>query len=834
MLPLAALAAGILIGRYAPFGAADGLLGAGGGLLLGALALWRGARVLAGACCWVGLFCAGAWLETAARPGPPPELDANGREIVIISGCVVEPPAVAGERERFVLELEPHARAQVTLYARAGETLPSLAYGQRIELDARVRTPRNFGNPGAFDYAGYLARQDIYWTASAAAGTVRPLPGACGSRFEGALMRLRTAALNRLAALYPGDAYNTGMMQAILIGQSFQLQKVWTEQYRTTGTFHALVISGTHVAVLAAFLVFLLRLCCVPAEAAAVVASLAAWLYALVTGWQAPCVRSAAGMLLVVIGGFFYRERRVLNLLAAVAIGYLTLDPDQLFEPSFQLTFLAVAFIGAYAEPLLAATSEPLRHGLKDLADRGRDPRMAPRSAQFRVEMRLLVETLRLWTRLPVRAARVVVTLPVRLGLFVYGVVAISAMVQLGLALPMVVYFHRVGASGLTANAIVVPLMEAVVPLGFVAVFTGWVWVAKLTGGLLWLSRIAVEWHARMEPNWRVPTPPLWLAVALAAALVATASLRGRWRMGASATALALLAVMVWHPFPAQVTAGVLEMTMIDVGQGDSILVAFPDRRLMLVDGGGIPAFGGAPRSRMDIGEDVVAPYLWSRSVRRVDVMVLSHAHDDHIGGLPALLTAFRPRELWIGAVPPGGVWDELRRRALANGVRIVPLTAPRQIAYGGATVDVLSPEAGYEPAETPKNDDSLVLRLRYGNHSFLLGGDAEKQVEWRMLDNGSLSLIDVLKVAHHGSKTSTTEEFLSTVQPVFAMISVGAENSYGHPHPAVLERLAEHYTRVLRTDWDGLVSLQSDGKRFSLDTGHWMARQGPGLRNAF
>ena len=141
-------------------------------------------------------------------PGPPPELD-EGRELVILGGCVVEPPAVSGERERFLLELDSHARAQVTLYTRPGDSLPSLHYGQNIELDARVRKPRNFGNPGAFDYAHYLARQEIYWTASSAASTVRVLPGRCGSRFQKAVMDLRAAALTDRTT-YPGDPYKIG------------------------------------------------------------------------------------------------------------------------------------------------------------------------------------------------------------------------------------------------------------------------------------------------------------------------------------------------------------------------------------------------------------------------------------------------------------------------------------------------------------------------------------------------------------------------------------------------------------------------------------------------
>jgi competence protein ComEC len=831
--PLAALAAGILLGRFAGLGAGDAPLACGAFVLLGAVALWRGARLLAGVCCLLGLTCAGAWLEAVHRPGPAPELDAESREVVVVAGCVVDPPAASGDRERFIVELEPGARAQVTLYTRGDEPLPRLEYGQMVEVEARVRRPRNFRNPGAFDYTRFLARQDIYWTISAPAGAVTPAPGRCGSELTRAVMALRTAAAARIEQLYAGQSYNSGMMLAILLGQTFQLHKVWTEEYRATGTFHALVISGTHVAVLAGFLLFLLRLCFVPRGVALAVTVAMAWVYAAVTGWQAPCVRSAAGMALVAAATFFYRERRVLNLLAAVAIGYLVLDPGQLFEPSFQLTFLAVACIGAFGQPLIEATSGPLGRALGDLGDAARDIHLEPRCAQFRIEMRLLIETLRLGG-VHAGVARLAVVTTARVLFFLWEVVAISATVQAGLALPMVVYFHRVGVSGLSANALVVPLMGLVVPAGFVAVFTGWRWVADFAGGLLWMSQKVVAWHAQLEPAWRIPTPPLWLGIALAGAFLAAACLRGRWRAAAAAAVAALVAVLLWHPFPPQVAKGVLEVSAIDVGQGDSILVGFPDGRLLLIDGGGIATYGKQSRPRLDIGEDVVAPYLWTRSIRRIDAIALTHAHEDHIGGLPALIEAFRPRELWTGATPESPTWAIVREKAAKWNVRIVPLEAPARFEFGGATIDVLAPPEGYVPAEVPKNHDSLAMAVRHGRHRFMLSGDVERQSEWRMVDGGRLGRADVLKVAHHGSRTSTTEDFLNQVRPAIALISVGRENSYGHPHPSVIERLAGHAIAVLRTDRDGLVSVRSDGTRLTAETDRWVADDRAGLMQVF
>jgi competence protein ComEC len=433
--------------------------------------------------------------------------------------------------------------------------------------------------------------------------------------------------------------------------------------------------------------------------------------------------------------------------------------------------------------------------------------------------MRLIAETLRL-RGVPRVLARWAVILPARLVLFFFEVTVVSAVVQIGLALPMVVYFHRMGLSGLSANAFVVPVMGAVVPVGFVALMTGWGWVARIAGWLLAWSQRVVSWHAGIEPSWRIPTPPVWLGVALSAALICAAVARGRWWRALTIAAVAVfLGLLIVHPFAPSIQPHQLEITTIDVGQGDSILVVFPNGKRLLMDGGGIPSFGRTSRTQLDIGEDVVAPYLWDRGMRSVDIVALSHAHEDHIGGLPALVSDFHPHELWTGATPDYPSWQLLRQKAEQNGTHIIPRHAPERFAFGGAEIEVLAPLPDYVPSDTPKNNDSLVLRVRYGQRSFLLCGDVERPIEREMLDLGEISHADVLKVAHHGSKTSSTEEFLSAVSPLYAVISAGYENSYGHPHRDVIRRLADHHSAVLRTDRDGLVTIRTDGTRLEVES---------------
>lgn len=809
LAPLVAVACGVFLARLVTFGSAELLLSLVAFTVLSVTAHFQTSRSLSIACCFAAFLASGAFLAMAHRQPVPPELTTGDLETVVLSGCVVEPGFLAHEREQFTLELEPRARMRVSLYLKEGQEPPELSYGQLVEFAGKTRRPRNYRNPGDFDNVAYLAHQNIFWTASVPAGEhVRVLPGRCGSRLWAGIYYLRMAALGRIESLYEGSAYDIAMMQATLIGESSGLEKVWTQDFRSTGTFHALVISGGHVAVLAAFFLFLLRLCFVPRQWASIATALAAWFYACLTGWQAPVIRSAAGLSLFALGRCFYRKGRLLNMLAATALLFLIFDPDQLYDASFQLSFLSVALIAVFVVPIIEHTSENYSLAMKDLEADGAE--LPPRAAQVRVELGLVLKTIRL---LVVRFPDWLFKLPIRVAMYFYELVLTSAMIQIGLALPMAMYFHRVSFSGLSANAIVVPLLSLAVPFGFVAILTNFTPAARVAGFLLELSRRTAAWHAQREPNWRIPDPPGWLAFAFVLALVwAAYRWRNAWfRAPGVIAAIALLVVVIRYPFAPAVAARTLELTAIDVGQGDSLLVGLPDGRLMLVDAGGIASFGRRTKPNIDIGEDVISPYLWNRGIRKLDIVAMTHAHTDHAGGMPAILGNFRPRELWTGAVPTGPEWEPIRVRAAELGIPVRNLHRGDSFPF----IEVLAPSADYVAGKMAKNNDSLVLRLRYGRHTFLLTGDAEKQVENEL--SGMDVRADVLKVGHHGSKTSSTVNFLDAVRPTFGIISDGYENSYGHPAPLTLEHLAERHIEPLRTDELGLITIRSDGRHLEV-----------------
>lgn len=343
----------------------------------------------------------------------------------------------------------------------------------------------------------------------------------------------------------------------------------------------------------------------------------------------------------------------------------------------------------------------------------------------------------------------------------------------------------------------------------------GGAWLARCLGGLT-------------LGDLRIPEPgALRTAVALGFFVTAVwliriaISLKQKRLQWAGLLALGAMAIVAVAPQAVRHPQAALLFEAIDVGQGDSLLLITPDGHTLLVDSGGL-GLGFLPQGRrvqaaFDTGEDLVSPVLWERGIRRLDAVALTHAHRDHMGGLPAILRNFRPTELWVGENPPVESYRELLQEADSLGVQLRRLTAGEDFTLGEAEVRVFAPAAGYKAGTQPANNDSLVLRLSYDTDSVLLTGDAESGEEHAMSTQAGLAST-VLKIGHHGSVTSTGAGFLAAVHPQWAVISCGRKNRFGHPRQEILEELQAAHVKTYRTDSNGAMCLLLDGKSVTAD----------------
>jgi competence protein ComEC len=335
----------------------------------------------------------------------------------------------------------------------------------------------------------------------------------------------------------------------------------------------------------------------------------------------------------------------------------------------------------------------------------------------------------------------------------------------------------------------------------------------RLAGDLAWIAAHALLRSAdpvRLVPalDARLPDPPLWGVVLFVCGVSALAA--ARWmKAAAGATAVGFLALVFGHRPPA--ADGNLHLAALDVGQGDCLVVRTPRGRTWLVDAGG--SYDGG----FDVGEAVVAPYLWSLGVRRIEGIVVTHAHPDHAGGVPFLLRAFEVGEVWEGVRPRRDAgYDRLEAALREAGVARRSVGRGVRTSWDGIGVEVLGPAGGRPPWRT-RNDDSVVLALRTGGVRLLLTGDVESAGEAAL----SAGPAAVLKVPHHGSRSSSTPGFLREVAPGVAVVSVGRRSRFGHPHPEVMERYGRRGTRLFRTDRDGTVTVSTDGTGLTVSSWH-------------
>jgi len=810
-----------------------------------------------------GFTCAGAATARLFQFRFPPNhishLESWGLhagEPIYLDGTLVSRPLRTPYGLRFVVQasrLERHNQARpVTGKVRLlfenshhsgimGRTsVRPLQYGDSIHALVRLRRPRNYQNPGSFDFRSWMELiEDIYWEGTIdarAPENSHVLLGHAlldrGPTVAGLLALTREHLFRDIDRLFPPwsrGGREGAVLKAVLLGERSSVDSDTVESFRKSGLYHLLVIAGLHVGLLASLAELLLRRLGFRESWRSGLLLLFLFGYAGLVEQRAPTLRATLMIGGYLVARFLYRQHSALNAIGLAALLLLLTRPPWLFESGFQLSFCAALLIAGVAAPILERTTEPYRSALFHLEAVDRDPSLAPSQAQFRVDLRSLVGAMKARSPLLERhptLATLAVTSPLKIVLWAINIVLFSALLQVGLLLPMAEIFHRVTFAGIGLNAVAIPLMTILLGLSVPTIVLGaWVpalavWPAKVVEvileGLFALTQLpeTARWL-----SYRVPTPPLWVALGSALSIIAAGCFLGRSRLAfwMSAVSFGIFTLLVClDPFPPQLPTDALELTALDCGDGNATLLVLPDRTTILVGAGGSRRArplglgsghdAGGPRWG-DPGENIVSPYLWSRGIKKIDILVLPDAHGDHLNGSESIVSDFRVRELWHGLAPLAPAYAALLEQADRRGVRVRQVAAGDGVSRSTATVQVLWPPPSRQGLGP--RDDSLVIRVSDGERSALLVGDLGKNVERALLESGVPLRSEVL-TAESESDTAAPfhAELLARISPRVIIFSAPIRNVKGLFQPETVDPSGLGIP-VLWTDWAGAVTVQ-------------------------
>jgi competence protein ComEC len=696
----------------------------------------------------------------------------------------------------------------------AAERMGGWRAGRRVRVPVQLRRPSRYLDPGVPDHERALARRGTTLVGSVKSGALVEVL-ARGALLDEAMGKARAFARQAIAdAVGRWSAQSGAIVAAIVIGDRAGLDADVQRVLQEAGTYHVIAISGGNIAILAGLLLGAFRLAGWLGRTA-MIASIATLLaYARFVG-DGASVDRATLMALVYFGARAFDHRSPpLNALAVVAAVLVATDPLSVADPAFVLTFGATLAILVIVPVVTAWNAKPAKDAKKPdgfavfASFAFKDSLFAMFAASAAAEALLFPVGAIVFSRVTFAGLALnFLAIPLMAVAQIAGMAVVPAAIVSAGGAAALGWIAHLGAAGLVRSADLVRFAPAltyrVAPPSWIAV--GLYYSAAVTWWTLWRRNVALG------------SPPVARgALVTRGALLA----RGFGRAIPRTAALVACGAALWILVPPRMLAaahgdGTLHVTFLDVGQGDSIFVVFPRGSTLLVDAGGL-SFSSA----FDIGDRVVAPVVRDAGFRRLDYVALTHGDPDHIGGAASIVREFRPREVWEGIpVPRFEPLTALRVAAQAAGARWANVYRGDHIVVDGVEIVARHPASADWERQKVRNDDSIVLELRWREVSVLLTGDIGRAVEHVLATAISPAHLRIVKIPHHGSLTSSTPEFLNAVRPRMAIASAGRGNHFGHPAPDVLDRYTAIGAEVFRTDRDGAVMVDTDGHSIDVHT---------------
>ncbi|MDL1980796.1 MAG: DNA internalization-related competence protein ComEC/Rec2 [Deltaproteobacteria bacterium] len=740
-----------------------------------------------------------------------------------IVGLIDENPIIYKDRLKLILQIRTLGEDKDNNFPVTGKirvtvrgNFPNLSIGDKVSFTGKLRSIRNFKNPGGFDYKKYMAFKEIWGTSYVRGKDLIVIKRNSGKGIN----KIIADARSRISDLIDntGEGDKSAVLKALIIGDRNSISKNLREAFNRAGAGHILAISGLHIGIVATVAFFFFKWILsyfkyflwngLTVKVAAILSLFPVFIYGLLSGLSPSTQRAVIMVTLFLMTFLFEREHDPINTLAIAAMIILVVHPPSLFSISFQLSFIAVLAI-IYGLSRIRIKSKTKKQGL-----------------------------FQLWEKV-----------------YLFSLTSLFAI--LGTLPLLMLYFNQVSFIGLLANLFVVPLIGfIVVPLGLFSVLLypvsvyGAAWCINANSELLAKALDIVVWFSNLPfASIKTVTPTYfeiccyyvlcWAALNLFGIHYentgekdkfpgGTHQLYNKVELKKQSTAsrrkkvLAVLIVVIiacaadtCYWFYSRFWHDDLRITVIDVGQGSSALVEMPEGFNLLIDGGGF-----SDNSVFDVGERVIAPLLWRKKIKTIDTLILSHPNSDHLNGLLYIAENFNVKRVWANC----DTADTIGYRKFMEIIKKKAIHLPefkeisRTHIINGAQLKLLYPAGDYMDNNNRKwsnlNNNSLVIKVKFGSKSFLFPGDIMTKAEKELVAiSGDDLKSNVLIAPHHGSRTSSSELFIDSVNPETVIFSSGWRNRYRFPNPSVLKKYKERGCRILRTDSHGAVTISTDGQ---------------------